>query len=352
MKRWLRKDLRDVKNYQVNEEIKGLKLDANESPYGLPKEIMEDFTAYIENDYASQLYPDTDCSALRKELSKKWNVPRDQVIVGVGSDQLIDYLCRGFLEPGEKVLVPYPSFSMYGITAKLNHGQPVSYSLREDFSYPVDTIIERVKEENPKLLFLCTPNNPTGNILTLEEIEKIAKEVDCILVVDEAYAEFCEETAIDLVEKYPQMIVLRTFSKAWGLASLRIGYGIGSRELIECLGKVKAPYNVNTLSQQLALQVLLKEELRQQEVEKIIGLRDEFVEAIKPLKAFKLYPSKANFLLIQSKVPDLDQRLRAEGILIRAFKEDVLKDCYRVSIGNEQDQKRLIAILKKISEEG
>ena len=167
----------------------------------------------------------------------------EQVVVGVGSDQLIDCILRATLEVGDKVLCPDPSFSMYGLTVKNNDGVCILLPLEEDFSYPVEKWLETVEKEQPKVLFICNPNNPTGGCMAVADVKKILEVAKGLVIVDEAYMEFSDKSMVSAVKDYDNLLVLRTFSKAYGLAGARVGYGIGNKAIIDAICRIKPPYN-------------------------------------------------------------------------------------------------------------
>lgn len=344
MEQYLRKDLLSFKAYKPQEQRVKRKLDANESPFPLPEKVLEEFCQYLKGDYEPNRYPNTNSDGLRQVLSQEYKVAEENVIVGVGSDQLIDYVCRAFLEPGDKVVVPSPSFSMYTITAELNHGKVVECPLEEDFEYSIDKFIGTIIEHDPKIVILCSPNNPTGNRLSNEAISLIASQTKGILLVDEAYGDFAKETALDILNEHANMIVLRTLSKAMGVASIRVGYGIAGKEMISCLEKVKAPYNINDLSQKLAIFLLKNKKRRMKEIDYLI---DERIYLAKKLESIglKVYPSEANFILVEVKDKDISNQLLGKGILVRGFTHPQLKDCLRVSIGNREDNDAVIRVM-------
>ncbi len=344
MKEWIRADLKKFMPYHSPEKPCVAKLDANESPYNLSQNVRDNFIKWIQENENLNIYPDTDQVELRNVLSAFYNVEPQNVICTVGSDQLIDCITRLFLEAGDVVVVPKPSFSMYKNTTVMNHGKILEVELEKDFSYEEDKLIDAVKANNAKILFLCSPNNPTGTSLTIEQMKKIIENVSCPVIVDEAYAEFDDVTMIPYINDYKNMMVLRTFSKAYGLAGARIGYGIAHTAFIEAVEIVKAPYNLSTISQFLAMEVIKDSEQYKSRMEEIKAERDFMYEQLKKFKWLQVYPSNANFLLIESE-RDMDKKLLEANILVRSFsiESDKVRRI-RLSIGDRQSNEKVIEV--------
>lgn len=350
MNKWVRKDLLHFRPYHAPVKAYEIKVDANENPFCYQEEFLEHMRNWMEDKDHITRYPDTDAQELRLAIAKVYDVKSTNVICGVGSDQIIDSIMKVFLEPHDKVLVPNPSFSMYGQSALLNHGQVIEFELDEEFNYCIDELIVRIEEEQPKILFLCTPNNPTGNILKREEILKILNHVDFPVVVDEAYAEFTEDSVIDLISAYPNLIVLRTFSKAFGLAGLRTGYAVACEEMIDTLYIAKPPYNLSAYSQEASLFVLSKYDEYMEQTLLLQKLRDEFYEALKSIQGItKVYPSHGNFILIRLGDQALLERLSQNQILIRDYPPSGrLAGCIRLSVGTKDENNRILGILREV----
>jgi len=253
MKNYLREDLRGFKPYEAYQQEYKYKLDANESPWDLPEKIRIQLSKEIIKGCSFNRYPDSEATDLREAIAQYCDVESENIIVGSGSDELIHILISAFVEKGDNVLCPTPSFGMYKIFTKIAGGNPVEFPLDTAYKYQLNTIMKAIEKYHPKMIFLCTPNNPTGNSMSLSDIKKILKVSPGIVVIDEAYMEFGNKSIAKDILNYPNGIVLRTFSKAMGLAGLRIGYSICNRELASQVYNVKPPYNVNTFSQRAAL---------------------------------------------------------------------------------------------------
>lgn len=347
VKDYIRKDLANFAPYHAPLKSYDIKVDANENPFAHAPEVLEKAENWLANKDNITRYPDTDANALREKLSSLYKLEKENFICGVGSDQLIEYTIKCFIEPGDKILVPNPSFSMYGISNALNHGVTVPYELDDDFNYDVTNIIEVAKEVNPKLLFVCTPNNPTGSSISNQDILTLLDALDCPIIVDEAYDEFIDDSMVKYLKDYDQLLILRTFSKAYGCAGLRVGYGIGNKSMIDALNICKSPYNVPSFSQAFAVFVLESVDYYLEKVAQLKQLKDSLYEKLKDISYIEsVYPSVANFILIKANVTGLVEYLESNGILVRAYRgSGRLENCYRISIGDKNESLHLIKIL-------
>ncbi|WP_026487178.1 histidinol-phosphate transaminase [Caldanaerobius polysaccharolyticus] len=344
----VRRDVVNLKNYQVHMQQCRYKMDANESPFDLSEDMYEKMADIVKKSRPN-IYPDPMATRLREAISEYAGVPADRIMVGNGSDDLIHGLMNSFVEKDDCVIYPEPSFSMYRIYTLIAGARPVGIPLGDEFQYDTDEFMRAVYRYSPKVVFLCTPNNPTGNTIAREDIVKVLDCVKGLLVVDEAYFEFCGNSVVELTEKYPNLVVLRTFSKAMGLAGLRVGYMISSQEVIGEMYKTKSPYNLNSLSQAIACEVL-KSGSYKERVDYIVKERDRLYMRLKEIKGVKSYPSHANFILI--KVADAEgvhRRLIEKGVLVRSFKGDpYLDDCLRVTVNTAEANDYFIEALKEI----
>ena len=348
---YFRRDLVGFVPYDPEEAIYDIKLDANENPYPHPEVVINCIQELMTNSDIYTRYPDTTVSTLVSKLADKLDVEKENIVCGVGSDQIIDSLIKVFIEPGDKVLMPTPSFSMYKQSCQINYGVAVEYTLNEDdFEYDVDGIIDVVRDTKYKLIIICSPNNPTGNVLSLEDLNTILEEVECPVVVDEAYIEFGGESAVSLTTKYNNLVILRTFSKAFGLAGLRIGYAVASKEVIEMIKVGLPPYNLNTVSQKIAELVVDYEDEYKEIFEKIISSREKLMSKLEEIDCVeKVYSSKANFLLVKCKEDNIAKKLKESDIVVRDFsKHPMMPNCIRISVGTEEENEKLINVLKTI----
>ena len=346
MTKWIREDLRNFKPYSVEDVGYAVKMDANESPFFLPGPVKQNIIQWLQRDENLHLYPDTSNTVLREKLATFWNMEAENITCGVGSDQIIDCIAKAFLEAGESILTIEPTFSMYAQSAVINKGRVISLADTND-------IIRVAKEpqNNVKVLFLCTPNNPTGHNMEPPDIIRLLRVLDLPVVIDEAYAEFSETSMVEYIREYNNLIVLRTFSKAFGLAGARVGYALAQRELIEAIDVVRPPYNLSALSLQLAVAVLENSMVYRERVQILKKERDRVFEALEGNSLLKVYPSEANFLYIESR-QDLGKLLKEQGIAVRMFpqgEDGVFR--IRISIGLPAQNDLVIAGLSKLKGE-
>lgn len=345
--RFLRHRFSSLKPYHSAYLTEGTILNSNESPYGVPEALVEYMKEHV-GELLVNRYPDTDSSKLIGAISKAYKVESENVTCGVGSDELIDCILASCLDEDDKVLIPYPSFSMYSEFTLLNSGLGVKVPLKSDFTYDTEAMKKVIQEKQPKVVFICNPNNPTGCTMPREEIEAILKLSKGLVIVDEAYEDFASEeiSVIPLINEYDNLIVLRTFSKAYALAGARVGYAIACKELIDLINAVKPPYNLNMFSQLVATWAIEHKEIFKDNAKKIIAQRAYVEEGIKAL-GFKTYASEANFIWLE--LPDVYfEALRERKIYIRQMAvED--KKYYRITIGSPEENEILLTALKELS---
>ncbi len=328
-----------------------VKLDANENPYG-PLRVVREALGTMDFPH---IYPDPESRALRRSLENFTGVPSEYLMAGSGADELLDLLMRVFLEPGDCILSCPPTFGMYSFDAELNAARCIEVPRRADFSLDMDGIRAAVREYQPKLFFITSPNNPDGSILDKEMIDALL-ELPTLLVLDEAYIEFAGDnfgTKLSRIREVPQhenLIVLRTFSKWAGLAGLRIGYGAFPLWLMPTLWKSKQPYNVNVAAS-VAAQVSLD---HLDELTKVVELlkdeRERLLKELQGLPYLRPYPTQSNFILCQvigRDAAELKAKLAGEyGVFIRYFNKPGLRDHIRISVGRRQDTDVLLKALK------
>lgn len=315
-------------------------LDANESPYNKPW----------------NRYPDPYQTKLRQRIAALKGLTPQQVILGNGSDELLDMLMRTFCEPGkDRVLSVTPSYGMYRVCAGINALEYDTVALQPDFSLPVDQILAQT-HRHTRLLFLCSPNNPTGNAFAADQLKKLLKNFHGLVVVDEAYADFSRQKSWTTeLSRYPNLVVLQTLSKAWGLAAIRLGMAFAHEQVIELLNKVKPPYNVNTLSQEKAYQALSDPGKTQDRIQKIIEERDALMQQLSEIPLIKkVYPSEANFFLVKVDDPaGVYDFLLQKGIIVRnRSHEPLCEGCLRISTGTPQQNQYLVEVLQNTGNPG
>lgn len=349
----LRPELSSLIPYDPGQVPYGIKLDANESPFDIPETVRQQLSEYILMQPEIHRYPDSDSTALRQGLAEKWKVSPENIIVGNGSDQLIQLLISLFVGPGDRVVCPAPSFGMYALTTRITGGIPVEVGLEEDmgYAYNVDAILQAVHENHAKILFLCTPNNPTGGVLPLPDIHRMVRDCsNTLVVIDEAYGEFAGDSFIPWVGQYENAVVLRTFSKAYGLAGIRCGYSVSGAAAAKLINRIKPPYNVSTLTQKMACLLLAESTEVDARIHTICTERDRIAEQLANMPGIRVFPSQANFLLVR--VPDaamLYRRLLERGILIRSYGgSSLLAQCLRITIGTRQENEKLLQALNDI----
>jgi len=312
-------------------------LDANENPYD------------GEN---LNRYPDPNQIALRESLSNYADAPLDNIFVGSGSDEIIDLLIRLFCKPEiDEVLIIEPTYGMYRVCAELNGINVSSCLLNDNFDIELLTLRSAVSE-NTKIIFCCSPNNPTGNRLSVAELLEYTKSDGIITIVDEAYLEFSKSTSVSrLLNEYPNLVVLRTFSKAWGLAGIRLGYSIAAAEIVSYLMNIKLPYNINVLSSNSALKALSNKANMEKKLSEIITERERLIGEFNNLSIFEdVYPSVASFILLRSRFSSkIKLTLADNGIIVRdRSAEPLLENCLRITVGTPEQNEKLLNVLKGI----
>ena len=311
----------------------GVFLDANESPY--------------ENGY--NRYPDPHQKALKAQIAAIKGVPVENIFIGNGSDEAIDLVFRVFCEPRvDNVVAIAPSYGMYKVAAAINDVEIREVALGENFSLPAEALLAAV-DENTKALFLCSPNNPTANSFPREELLQLVEQADCMVVVDEAYIDFAEvESLVSEIASHPNLVVLQTMSKAWGMAGLRVGLALADSRVVGLMSQVKYPYNINVATMSIVRGLLTKGVSDQ--VEQIKQQRTVVAEALAEFSFVeRIYPSDANFLLVR--VTDADalyEHLIADGIIVRnRTRVKGCEGCLRITIGLKEENKKLIKSLER-----
>ena len=305
-----------------------------------------------ENPYASEWnrYPDPRQRLLKEAFGLRLGIDPGHIFLGNGSDEAIDLLFRIFCRPGvDRVLTCPPTYGMYKVSAALNDVAERQIPLTSDFQLDLPALQVEFGDERNKLLFLCSPNNPTGNLMAAEDVRQVLEGFGGVVVVDEAYVDFAPAGSfVDWLGEYPNLVLLRTFSKAWGLAGLRVGAALASPEIIALLDRVKPPYNVNVLSQKLALEAL-EADLMQVKVDEILRERSRLVLAFEEMDGIRrVFPSDANFLLVQFEEPLLVfTKLREQGIVVRDRRSQVAGSL-RLTIGTPQENTRLLNAIEHI----
>lgn len=342
-------------NSLVRENVKAMK------PYSSARDEFEDFdTADMvfldanENPFENGVnrYPDPQQASVKSVLAQQNGVEKNQILLGNGSDEVLDLLFRAFCEPKiDNVITLPPTYGMYGVLANLNAVENREVLLSNDFQPQLEEIMNAVNE-NTKMIFLCSPNNPTGNSFSTESVQYLLDNFNGFVVIDEAYIDFSTKASwIQKIKDFPNLIITQTLSKAYGLAGIRLGICYASAEIITILNKIKPPYNVNELTQQRALQRLSNPIQIKEEINSIIAQRELLLKVLDEVSfVSKIYPTEANFILI--KVDNANQRyeeLIAKGIVIRnRTTQPLCENTLRLTIGTEEENKKLISALKNL----
>ncbi|GIX07336.1 MAG: histidinol-phosphate aminotransferase [Candidatus Poribacteria bacterium] len=345
--RFLREDLRDLQPYHVEPFPHRVKLDANESPYDLPPAVKRRALRELE-ELPFHRYPDPEARELKAALSKRLDVPAEWLAVGNGSDELIQMLLIALARPGTRVLAPEPTFSMYRILARVAGLPFVGVPLDERFELNAEALRQEVERSPRAIVFLSYPNNPTGNCWDEEVIRDLLGAPNAVFVLDEAYYEFSRRTFLPELGRRSNVLVLRTFSKAFGLAGLRVGILIADPRWIGCVEKVRLPYNVNGVSQRIARIALEHAEEIQRVVETIVAERRRLFEALAQEARLEPFPSEANFLLfrVRDGAAQAFRRLLDAGVLVRNLdRPGPLRDCLRVTVGRREENDQFLKAL-------
>ena len=321
----------------VSDGSKMVFLDANENPF--------------EN--GVNRYPDPKQRSLKALLAKQKDIEEGNILLGNGSDEVLDLLFRAFCEPGkDNVITLPPTYGMYNVLSGINHVENQTVLLDSDFQPNVEAILNTINKES-KLLFVCSPNNPTGNSISTKKIQQLLNSFSGLVVIDEAYIDFSSEQSwVSKLSEYPNLVVTQTLSKAYGMAGIRLGICIASEQIIAVLNKIKPPYNVNELTQQHAIERLAQPEVVQEEVNTILSERILLKEALSEIAyVSKIYTSDANFILV--KVDDASKRynqLLEKGIVVRnRTTQPLCDDTLRFTVGTPEENKILVKMLNQIS---
>jgi histidinol-phosphate aminotransferase len=337
------------KAYQVDKASCRIKLDANENPLAIPEPLRARFAALLASVPLNR-YPEAGSVSLISRFAKAFGVGADQLLIGNGSDDLIQILCTALARPGAEVMIPVPTFAMYRIIAENAGFRVAAVPLDGEFDLDLTAMRERAASQPPTLTFLAYPNNPTGNCFSRERIEAILREASGIVVVDEAYFHFAQQTFLPLLGRHENLVILRTLSKV-GLAAMRIGLLIGPAALVHELNKVRLPYNLNSLSQATAGFYLDNEEAFLEQAAAIRRWRGELFSAMEKLPGIRLRPTDANFIFFSCDF-DADRvytSLRERGILIRNLNAPgTMRGFLRVTVGTREENGEFLEVLRKI----
>lgn len=337
IKNLVKPSVRKLTAYQAVELPCKVKLDANESSYG--------FRSGALANIPTNRYPDPEARELKRLLAKRLAVSPANIIFGNGSDELIYYLITTF---GGPVLYPVPTFSMYGIISQALGETTIAVPLDMEFDIDLEKTLPAIKKERPKLIFLSSPNNPTGNCFSSDKILSIIEASNCIVVVDEAYQSFSSEKGfLPLFRDYKNLVIMRTLSKI-GLAALRLGFVIADADIISEVNKVRLPFNVNSFSQAIAVAALKERQRLKTSIKAIISERERLFKELEKIKGIVPFPTEANFILLRVMAADkVFKALLKKGILVRNLSKSI-KGCLRVTIGTPEENSIFLKALREI----
>ncbi|TFG43819.1 MAG: histidinol-phosphate transaminase [Bacteroidia bacterium] len=312
----------------------GIFLDANENPYG-----------------SQNRYPDPYQRVLKAAISKIKCVPEENIFLGNGSDEIIDLCFRIFCNPGsDKALTFSPTYGMYEVSAAINDVETIKIPLTDDFQIDTKSVLRTLKDPALKLVFICSPNNPTGNSMRNSDIESIIRNFNGIVVLDEAYNDFSEQQSYrTVINLYKNLIVMQTFSKAMGLAAARVGMAFMDTSLVSYFNKMKPPYNISTINQKAALKCLTRIELLKNTVSLIKTERERLANELEKIQIIeKVFPSDSNFLLVKTANADLIYSELIDNKIIVRNRNKIVPGCIRITVGTKKENSKLLGALQKI----
>ena len=347
-----RKGLDEMPVYDVVERPWRIKVNANECNMNLPPMVEDRLMGRLSR-VAFNRYPNEEYDMLREQIAASYSLRKENILIGSGSSEIIEKLFYAFGGEGKKIVYPRPSFSMYGIYAKAAETEGVAVELEEDYSFDAEKFVAAVKDNSAALAVICNPNNPTGTGIPLKDIEYVAENIDCALLLDEAYMEFFNQSAAGLLKKYPHLIVARTFSKAYGLASARVGYMLADEKIASVTGKAYMPYHMNVLSLVTAdIVYQMRDEFRPR-MDMTVAERKRMAGELAKIKGIAVYPSETNFLLIKCDQGDaLNEFFVERGVGVRSFGRAArLENCLRISMGLREENDEVLGLIKKFAEE-
>lgn len=349
MKAYIRKNIREMDGYTPGEQPKQknlIKLNTNENPYPPSPNAIKLFAEFSTEKL--RLYPDPMADELSKTIAETYGFAQENIMVGNGSDDILNIVIRTFVNENEKIVCFDPSYSLYEVLAKIQNAGAHIINLAEDFSIPEDFLSSKLdelsKQKDLKVFFIANPNSPTGNAFPIREIEIICSKFKGIVLVDEAYGDFADDNALRLLKNFNNLIVSRTLSKSYSMAGVRLGWAISSPPIIKEMIKVKDSYNVNVLSQILAVGALKDQTYFKNTVSKIKATREKLIERLKML-GFTVIPSQSNFVMTSP--PDkngnkLFHYLRIRNIIVRYFPAPKTKNFIRITVGTDEDMQKLL----------
>lgn len=350
--RWVNKNVAALGAYKVPESTGLLKLDAMENPFVWPESMQTEWLSVMQGTHVNR-YPHPDAPEVKEKIAQIYALPEGvETLLGNGSDELIQLISMAVNGKGRKIMAPQPSFVMYEMVAKFIGMDFVGLPLNEDFELPLESTIRAIEVEDPAVIFLAQPNNPTGNLWGDEKLKRILEVANGLVVIDEAYTAFTKADYLDWLEDYPNLLIMRTLSKV-GLAGLRLGMLFGHRAWIEQINKLRLPYNINSLTQATAVFALNHFEVFENQTSELVRQRQKLITELNAIDSLRVYPSEANFVLVRTaegSASTIHAQLIEQGILVKKLdgSHPSLKDCLRINVSSSDDNRRLVEALQSI----
>ncbi len=349
---WLRNTIKDFEPYFVAPIAEKHVINANENYFNVLSipAVKQELIKALDT-FKPQIYPKPMADGLRETLADYIGARPENIICGNGGDEMISYLLGTFMNPGDTLLVHSPTFDMYELGAETLGASTIKVRDLAGYRRDKEGLLDAVKKYQPKMTVICNPNNPTGDLLPASFIEEVLKAADNLVFVDEAYMEFAQkESVVSLITKYPNLVVLRTLSKAFGLAGMRCGYLVADEEIINAIGKIKAPYNLNSFTQLFAPIVLKHRDEILKVRDDIVKERNRLFDELVKIPGLTVYPSCTNFLLVQveNKHEEIFKALKAKDILVKIYRNSAeLPEAYRISVTTKDVDDTLLEVFRK-----
>ena len=321
-----------------------IKLNTNENPYPPSPKVLANLKETINDKL--RLYPDPNALSAKKKVAEVFSTKPERVMIGNGSDELLTIIVRCFVGEGDKIVYPYPTYLLYKTLSEIQDARTCTVDFLEDYSLPEEILVE-----GAAVTFICNPNSPSGTLVSVDKVSDIARKIDGVIVVDEAYVDFADDNCLRLVDKHSNLIVLRTLSKSYSLAGMRLGFAVAQEDLIKGMTKVKDSYNVDRLSMASAVAALDDQETFRENVARIKKTREHLINSLKKL-GFFVYPSQANFVMIKcqnaNNAREIYEELKKRKILVRYIDQPRLDDCLRITVGTDDEINKLLEKLTEI----
>lgn len=350
--RWVNPTIRALKAYPVPDATGMLKLDAMENPFVWPESMQREWSELLAGTHVNR-YPHPEAPEVKAGVADVFQIPEGvDLMLGNGSDELIQLIAMAVNGKGRKIMAPEPSFVMYQMVARFLNMEYVGFSLTEQFEIDIEQTLRRIEAEDPAVIFLAQPNNPTGNLWGDEKLRRILESARGLVVIDEAYTAFTEADYLDWLTDFPNLLVMRTFSKV-GLAGLRLGMLFGHQAWIEQINKCRLPYNINSLTQATAAFALKHFDVFENQTQELVRQRRQLSAQLAELPGLTVYPSEANFILVRTapgQAEDIHARLREQNLLIKKLhgSHPSLEDCLRVNVSSAEENQQLIQALSPL----